>query len=73
MKYTYYGLFIRVNRTLIRVDTTTGYTYDTAKVRFAPLLLTLRDRGFNPELRSLRPVKQVDAWSADRKYAKTLW
>lgn len=66
----YYGLFIRVDHKLVRVDTTTGFTLETAKVRFAPLILALDGRGL---LRQLPPVKQIDAFSADKKYARTPW
>ena len=66
----YYGLFIRVGHRIIRVDTTTGYTIDTARQRFAPLMIALEGKGF---LRKLPAVKQVDERIADRRYVKTPW
>lgn len=66
----YYGLFIRVGHKLIRVDTTTGYTYDTARRMFAPLIASLGGCGI---LRKLPPVKPIEAYPADKKYAKTPW
>lgn len=65
----YYGLFIRVNRQLIRVDTTTGYTLDTAKQKFKHLMLALPQTF----LKALPPVKQIDPFVADKKYARTPW
>lgn len=64
----YYGLFIKVSRNLIRVDTTTGYTEETAKVKFAGLMKQLRDKGVTPILRKLPPVKQISV--TDKGYAR---
>lgn len=64
----YYGLFLRVGHTFVRVDTTTGFTYDTAKERFAHLKRILGEKAV---LRKLPPVKQIDIRKADRRYAKS--
>lgn len=66
----YYGLFLRVGHTYVRVDTTTGYTIDTAKEKFRHLMLIL---GSKAVLRPLPPVKLIDVKKADKKYAKTPW
>lgn len=63
----YYGLFVRVGHAFIRVDTTTGYTIDTAKVRFAHLIRILGEKAV---LRPLPPVKLIDIKAKDRRYAK---
>jgi hypothetical protein len=69
----YYGLFVKVDKRWLRVDTTTGYTLETARVKFLPLVLALRGKGIEPEFRLLRPVKAIDPYVADKKYAKTPW
>lgn len=69
----YYGLFARQGHKFIRIDTTTGYTLDTARQRFSHLIVALLDAGVKPLLRPLPPVKLIDARVADRKYAKTPW
>lgn len=66
----YYGLFVRIGHRLIRVDTTTGYTLDTAKEKFKHLMQIL---GSKAVLRPLPPVKQIDVKKADRKYARSEW
>ena len=67
----YYGLFMKVGRRWVRVDTTTGYTYDTAKKLFAPLIQALS--GCTTELRRLPPVKQIVVNKEDKRYARTPW
>lgn len=69
----YYGLFTRVGGSYVRIDTTTGYTLETAKREFAPLVKMLLAAGFRPVFRKLPPVKQIDPYTADKKYAKTPW
>lgn len=69
----YYGLFIRVGHKYVRVDTTHGYTIDTARHEFRHLVQLLVDSGVQPHFRPLPPVKQVDPYTADHKYAKTPW
>ena len=69
----YYGLFVRVGHRLIRVDTTTGYTIDTAKRMIAPLIATLTAKGLRTQLRELPPVKQIVVNQKDKRYAKTPW
>lgn len=66
----YYGLFIKVGHRFVRVDTTTGYTIDTAKEKFKPLIAVL---GGKAVLRPLSPIKLIDSCVADRKYAHTPW
>lgn len=67
----YYGLFTKVGHKFIRVDRTTGYTLDTAKRMFQPLIATLRESGLKAELRKLPPVKQINPYTADAKYARS--
>lgn len=69
----YYGLFVRVGQKFVRVDGTTGYTLETAQTQFAPLMRMLRARNVEPVLKKLPPVRQLDPYSADKKYAKTPW
>lgn len=67
----YYGLYIKIGRRFIRVDTTTGYTIDTAKVQFRYLILALTDKGIDYYLRELPRVKLIDIKARDRRYLKS--
>lgn len=69
----YYGLFVRVDGTWLRVDVSQGYTLETAKVVLAPTVRALIDAGLRYEFRKLPPVKQIDVRGPDKKYAKTPW
>ena len=70
---SYYGVFVKLGRKYIRIDTTTGYTLETAKEKFRPIVLALLEKGLKAEFRLLQPVPLTDAWSSDKKYAKTPW
>lgn len=67
----YYGLFIKIGHRFIRVDTTTGYTEETAKIQFRHLIASLTEKGVKSVLRKLKPVKQISL--KDRGYARTPW
>lgn len=67
----YYGLFIKSGNRFIRVDTTTGYTLETAKVKFRDLIAKLNAANVSYYLRKLPPVKQIQV--KDKGYARTPW
>lgn len=69
----HYGLFVKHGRTYIRIDATTGYTEETAKKVFRPLIQALEATGVKPILRKLPPVKQIDVAAKDKQYARTPW
>lgn len=69
----YYGLFVRVDGAWLRVDTTRGFTLETAKREFAALAAALREHNIPFEYRKLPRVKQIDVRGPDRKYARTPW
>lgn len=69
----YYGLFVRANGTWLRVDTSTGYTLETAKRELAREVAAFIVNGVPYAFRKLPPVKPTDDRGPDRKYAKTPW
>lgn len=69
----YFGLFVKVRNSWLRVDTTTGYTLDTAKERFKGLAALLISKGLRAELRKLPSVKLVEPFAKDKFYARTPW
>ena len=63
----YYGLFVNIEGTWVRLFPEQSYTEETAKKRWWMELINVP----GTKLRKLPPVKLIDARGPDKKYLKS--